>query len=352
MTDLQFQADPYAFAMVWTATFLALLMAVVVLVERGLFAGSVLRKRRLEHLYGETAARALGGDDDAMRTLASTPRRHRWAIAETLVLPLINDRAPERIARTREIVYAMGLAPLATSLLESRWWWLRALALRATGLLQLADRTAAVIAALDDVHPEVRAAALDAIADLRDPASLQALVVRLHDESLQPGRVAAAVTAFGADCEPFLLAMGEIDEPNRISYARALSICGTSRARDTLCRWTADPNLEVRAAAFEALAHVGLDASAAEQAIRGLDSDDVHVRAMAAYALHDWTGPGEAASRLAQHLDDTWAVALRAAQSLRTLKQPGIIALQASASRPDLAGVLARQTLWEMSDKC
>jgi len=36
-----------------------------------------------------------------------------------------------------------------------------------------------------------------------------------------------------------------------------------------------------------------------------------------------------------------------AARSLRSMGESGMIALQASAGRTDLAGVLARQMLWE-----
>ncbi len=351
MTDLIFEGERFAVTLLWTGAFLALAALVAVVGERGLFAWSLLRRERLERGYRQTMTQALSGDDAAIQELASPPLRQRWDIARLLVTPLIDNRSPERIARTREIVRAMGLAPVTTRLLQSRRWWRRALAVRAVGLLQLTDRTAAVVAALDDVHPDVRAAALDALADLRDPSSLQALVVHLHDESQQRGRVTAALAAFGTECEPFLMELAEVDPKNRVNYARALSICGTSRARAVLGRWTADPDPEVRAAAFEALGHVGLDASSATLAIRALDGDDVSVRAMAAYSLQGWTGPGDAVSHLVHHLDDTWPVAVRAAQSLQTMHQSGFVALQASASRPDLAGVLARQILWEMSAK-
>ena len=43
---------------------------------------------------------------------------------------------------------------------------------------------------------------------------------------------------------------------------------------------------------------------------------------MAAYALRGWQGPGDAAARLAAHLDDTWAVAVRAARSLQSMTKP------------------------------
>ena len=107
------------------------------------------------------------------------------------------DRNPELIARVRGIVLAMSVMPLIERWLHSGFWWQRARALRGLGLLQMTTHTAAIVAALDDPDVEVRAAALDAIADLRDPASLQALVVRLHDQSLPRGRRAAAIAAFG-----------------------------------------------------------------------------------------------------------------------------------------------------------
>ena len=141
--------------------------------------------------------------------------------------------------------------------------------------------------------------------------------------------------------------MSEVDPANRLNYIHALAICGTARSRPVLCRWTRDARLEVRATAFEALAYVGLDDEAARVAIEGLESDDPPVRAMAAYALRGWQGPGDAAARLAPHLDDTWAVAVRAARTLQSMGPAGVAELQARASRPDLGGLLARQMLWQ-----
>jgi HEAT repeat protein len=103
----------------------------------------------------------------------------------------------------------------------------------------------------------------------------------------------------------------------------------------------------VRATAFEALAYVGLDDEAARIAIGGLESDDAPVRAMAASALRGWRGSGGAAPRLGLHLDDTWAVAVRAARTLGSMGPAGAAELKAHAARPDLAGLLARQMLWE-----
>jgi HEAT repeat protein len=241
----------------------------------------------------------------------------------------------------------MSLAPGADGLLRSHWWWRRALGLRAIGLLQMTDRTGAVVAALEDSNADVRNAALDALADLQDPAALPAIAVHLHDASLRRGSRAAAIAAFGSRCEAFLLDLSHVDAEHRLNYARALAICGTGRSRPALCEWTTDPRVEVRAAAFEALGHIGLDAASASLAIGALDSGDVAVRAMAAAALHDWTGDGHAARHLGQHLDDAWTVAVRAARSLQSMREPGIAELQIRAERQDLAGALARQMLWE-----
>ena len=141
--------------------------------------------------------------------------------------------------------------------------------------------------------------------------------------------------------------MSEVDPAHRLNYTHALGICGTSRSRPVLCSWTHDPRVEVRAAAFEALAYVGLDDDAARVAVEGLESPDAQVRAMAAYALRGWQGDGDAAAHLARHLDDTWAVAVHAARTLQSMGHAGFIDLQARASRPDLAGLLARQMLWQ-----
>jgi HEAT repeat protein len=316
-------------------------------VERLAWTYHTARRHVFERKYVPVIRRALAGDQAARHTLITGPRRRRLMLAELLVMPLIDDRDPGRITATRTLVRAMLLAPLGDRYLRSWWWWRRALILRAFGLLQMTNRTAAVVGALDDGNADVRGAALDALTDLRDPASLPAIVVRLHDPSLHRGRRAAALTAFGSQAEPLVLALSEAAPEHQVQYARVLALCGTELSRPLLVRWAADGRPEVRAAALEALGHVGLDAEAASVAIEGLESGDVRVRAMAARALRDYSGAGDAASRLAPHLDDAWPVALEAARSLRSIPDAGFTALRACAGRPDLAGLLARQMLWE-----
>jgi len=332
----------------WIGPALAAAMAVLVIVERlGVIAHERFL-RRLRHRYGRLIERALRGDAEALDALVRSPSRYRLEVARLLIFPLVDDRNPDRIAATRDIIRAMSLVPLADRWLRSYRWWRRVPALQTFGLLQFADRGPQLVAGLDDDNAEVRNAALDGLADLHDPATLPAIVVRLHDTSLQRGRRAAALAAFGSECEGFLLELSLADPAHRLNYGKALAICGTARSRPILCEWTGDAREPVRAAAFEALARIGLDDRAAALAITALDSSDVHERAMAAAALHGWTGDGDAPSRLARHLGDAWPVAVRAAHALRSMGPTGHAALRPYVSGADQAAVLARQMLWEL----
>jgi len=347
MTELLAAFARLAPVMVWAAIATALTMAGAVVLERAEFGVHQALDRSLQRRYRPLVHGALEGDDTARDELRRAPARHRITIAWMLIEPLIADRDPARIVKTREIVQAMSLFPTADRYLRSRMWWRRARSLRALGLIQATDHTPQLVAALDDPHPDVRAAALDGLTDMHDVTALEAIVLRLHDTSLHRGRRGAALKVFGSACEPLLLELSARDPANRLNYIHALAICGTARSRRVLCDWTRDTRLEVRATAFEALAYVGLDDESARVAIEALESDDAPVRAMAAFALRGWQGPGNAAARLAPHLDDTWTVAVRAARTLQSMGPAGSAELQARASRPEIGGLLARQMLWQ-----
>ena len=347
MSDLLVEFERLSPLMLWMAVAAAITMAAAVVLERTAFGVQQALSRRVTERYRPLVQRALAGDETARGELLDSPARHRLAIARLLIEPLIDDRDPERISRTRALAQALSGLRIADRYLRSWLWWRRALALRALGLAQARDHTPRLIAALDDPHPDVRAAALDGLADMHDLTALQAIIVRVHDISLHRGRRGAAIKSFGSECEPFLLEMSEVDAANRLNYIHALAICGTARSRPVLCRWTRDSRIDVRATAFEALAYVGLDDESARIAIEGLESEEPRVRAMAAYALRGWQGPGDAAPRLAKHLDDSWAVAVRAARTLQSMGPAGAAELKACASRPDIGGLLARQMLWQ-----
>jgi hypothetical protein len=335
----------------WVALALAGVALGAVIIERLSYGWASLRSDRIRRGYQPLIDRALAGDEAAGLELAASPARHRLALAWLLIQPLIDDRDPTRIAGTRRLADAISLGSIAPQLLHSTLWWRRARALRAIGLLQYAEYSSALVAALDDPHPDVRGAALDALSDLKDPRSLPAIIARMHDVSLYRGRRAQALAAFGGLCESFVLDLGRLDHENRLNYALVLARVGTARARPALCGWATDARAPVRTAVFEALARVGLDEEAMPLCIDALRRDEMPIRAMAARALRHWATP-DAAVELGHHLDDEWPVALQAAQSLRAMNDAGIVVLQTQAPRTDLAGRLARQMLWEAGMPC
>ena len=325
---------------------LALALALVLVFERAAFAWWSTRRARLERLYQPLLTKALDGDEAAQRRLAASPRRHRRLLTELLLFPMHDRRDRTLVDRARAILGGLSPPALIDRYLKSWWWWRRAMALRAAGFLRMREYTPRLVAALDDGHAEIRAAALDGLADSEDPAGLAAVVVRLHDETLHRGRRAAVLAAFGARCEPMLLDLAAVDPANRLNYARALAITGTAAAGPALASWIADPQPAVRAAALDALRHTGLDPACTGAVVAALEDPEAPVRAAAARALGGGAEPA-VADRLAAHLTDSWPVCAEAARALRRMGAEGRLLLERAAGREDLAGTLARQMLWE-----
>ena len=326
---------------------LAIVMAVAVVIERLWFARMARRKRLIEAQYLRVVRRALAGDAEAVAALVASPNRYRADLAAMLIESLVEDRDPVRIARTRAIFEAMAIVPIADAYLRSPLWWRRSVAVRVLGLIRMTDRTAQIVAALDDANTDVRAAALDALRDLGTTEALRAIVVRINDPSLHAGRRAAALMAFGSAAESMVLELGRIHDGERARYAKALLFCATAASRQTLCEWTCDSRVDVQVNALEALTRAGLDDAAARRVIELLEHDDPRVRAMAAQALRGWSGSAYTAAQLARHLDDAWIVAVRAAHALRSMRPHGLDALRRRATSDGVAGTLARQMLWE-----
>jgi HEAT repeat protein len=345
--ELLAKADRFVLALFGWAGAVALITAIALLGERTLYWLGDLRRQWIRRWYGPLVRHALDGDALAIRKLRSSASRHRIFILQLLIAPLYAQHDPGYAERARVIFDALAGGSLAHRLLSSRRWWRRAMALRSLGVLQVRAFTPAVVAALDDPHPEVRAVALDALADLRDPSSLQALVVRLHDETLNRHRCLTAIAAFGTDGESLLLDLARMDAQHRRGYAVALAICGTKRALPLLCDLTQDPAVDVRVAALTAIGQVGLDDRATGIAMEALTSEDVDVRRAAAHTLRLATENADAATRLVGHLGDAWPVAVEAARSLRSIGATGISALREAAAGQGLAGLLARQMLWD-----
>ena len=226
-------------------------------------------RRRIERRYLPLVRRALDGDADAARTPVASPIRHRVAIASFLITPFIDNRDPQHIAKTRSLVLYISLIPFADRLVRSWLWWRRALALRALGLMQQRSHGGGRRRARRSASRRPGRGAGRADRTCATSPRFTAVVVRLHDASLQPARRLAALAAFGPECEEFLLDLSQVD-PRTWPTTRAPSRSAARAGRARRSReWTRDARSEVRAAAFEALAHVGLDDRSGQPGDRG-----------------------------------------------------------------------------------
>ena len=99
LTDLE-QAALWA---VWAGVGLAGVMAIAVIIQRLALSADEARLRHLKQQYGPLIDRALAGDAGALDALVLSPPRYRFALARMLLVPLVGDRRPDRIAATRAI---------------------------------------------------------------------------------------------------------------------------------------------------------------------------------------------------------------------------------------------------------
>jgi HEAT repeat protein len=226
-------------------------------------------------------------------------------------------------------------------------WWRQSEAARALGLVRAEGALRPLLACLDDSHEEVRAAAVEALGHLGDPGCVPALLRALPDASRhQRARVVEAIRALGPGVAHALVAHARVHPDDLATVAELIGFTGAASASDDLLAWSSHPDDKVRASALQALGSLGLDDRAYYYTLRALGDTSEAVRAMAARALGR-SRRGDAAPYLAHHLADEWLVAAHAATALRMLGPAGERELVARQEAPGLAGVLARQMLWE-----
>jgi HEAT repeat protein len=140
-------------------------------------------------------------------------------------------------------------------------------------------------AALSEADPVVRAAALDVLRALRlGDAGLFAAVLADPDTAVRIEAVRALVSVDAA--EPLARAADDPSREVRVTVAKALAtLHGGPVAETVLGRLTADPDVLVRGAAFEALASAGCPPELAERAVVALGDAAWQVRGGAAAAL-------------------------------------------------------------------
>lgn len=329
------------------STLLLLLLALLV-AQRLVRAAAGRRKRTLLARYGPIVAAALDGDRMSLAVaIRVIPRRHRPLVGSLVLAPLQVVRGGHN-TRAAELADGLQLTGRWRTDLRSRRWWHRSEAALALGQLRDQAAVPALLGLLDDEHEQVRAAAIDAVGQIGDPSAIAPLLLRMSDPTRhERARLVQALRGFGPAATAALLAHGAAVPTDRTLVATIVSFVGGAAAREPLLQWAAGDDPATRAAAWRALAAVGLDERAFYHALKGLDDHDAAVRAAAGQALAR-SGRVDAAPHLARHLDDEWVVAAQSARALAALGAAGRSELSARLARgPGLGHELAQQMLWE-----
>jgi HEAT repeat protein/beta-lactamase regulating signal transducer with metallopeptidase domain len=157
------------------------------------------------------------------------------------------------------------------------------------------DRTATLMAALDDSDQGVRLAALESLAELEDPRAVPAMLTALDSEYPEMRRVALHALANSGDARALpgaLRMLNDQDREVRVSAAMAVGEFGDSTAIAALSQALGtDSDPEVRKTAAWALGELG-DSRAIPALSQALRSDaSVEVRRTAAWALGEIEDP-------------------------------------------------------------
>ena len=329
------------------AAALTALLAVVVL-HRGIAAAVAIRRRRLESRYrGTVDAWLMEADAAALERLASVrSSAHRKVIGDLLVQPM-RAFSGEVVTRGGVAVERLGFVDWWIRALAHRRWWRRSGAARMLGLARATRAIDGLVAALDDDHTEVRAAAVEALGRIGDPVTIPVIIAQLRDSARhQRVRVVEALRGFGAGAAQALAQYGDETPTDRSLAADVLGWIGGGAALPSLLAWCGDDDPVTRAAALRAIGSIGVDDRAYYYALRGVGDPAADVRAMAARALGR-SRRADALPYLARCLDDEWIAAAHAARAVQQLGPPGVPYLTACVERNGPGAAIARQMLWE-----
>ena len=237
-------------------------------------------------------------------------------------------------AGIRVAEYFRGSDALAGSLRElgSRRMWRRATAAYRLGDMGCEEAAPALLAALDDKHRTVRAAAARSLGRLKVVEAAKPLVEALVSGRVPNGVAGEALVELGPGAVPELRAIAEHpDDRLRATAIALIGLVGDSADSPLAVRCLGNPSAEVRAAAADTLTRIG--GPPAEDALRStLDDRIPFVRASAAVAL-GVIGSRSAVPRLLEMArSDAFRPARAAAQAVARISPK---TLAAAAEEPE-----------------
>jgi HEAT repeat protein len=325
------------------AALLLLNLAVLVFVHARRVRGYVRQRRerrfqpRVEAMLAELSDETSVHGPEWLRAQVRRFNELERPIAATMLIERMQQpiSAAERERALAVLREAGAIDLMARS--TRRWMpWRRALAVRTLGWVGAAETAPVVLERLEDRNRYVREAAVRALARMREPRALPLLTQWFYG----PGPVGAgvvydALVAFGRESEPvFAQGLQAPDESVRIASCFGIAaVSDPPTARRLLEHALADETTAVRAAAAEAVGHIG--GEALPQGIASATRDEQPaVRSAATSALasfDDVEGVGLAVAALA---DPDRDVVVRAGETLvRLARLPAAGSTAAEALR-------------------
>jgi HEAT repeat protein len=302
-------------------------------VLRGLAERNSRRRRR-------SWTRSLGPGPVRSRELEALAREaaHRPAAQEDLLALLEAGELPPpapRRALFEAALHAGGFVQALPIACRSRTPATRGRAALLWARLGLRDAVRGVAPLMEDPDPDVRAAAINAIATCQSEEAAWTLLRALRDGHVAPERVVERLTGPWAVL-PLLRALRQLSYgPVRPWLAEALGLTRDPRAEPLLTGMLARGDEEQRIRACRALGRLSRPTSFTPL-MTALGDPSASVRAQAARALADLGDPRCVGSLVGLLADDAWWVRARAADTLRALGEPGIAALRHCAKlHPD-----------------
>lgn len=332
---------PVAWALLLLASTGLLLGTLIALV-----IGRKLSRDRRESASSGRRARVSGvvrfGSPAATEVVMREAVRSAGALHDLVVaIDLAGPRyGPGQLERLHDAAHASGLVAQLEELLGARQATVRGRAVLVLGRLRLPEGEALLEPLIADRDPDVRLAAVAAIAMAETPAAAHALVRALVEDHITPERVIERLAQPWA-VDVLLAALahpatdGEGRGSPRVSIARALGLAGDGRAEPALERLLRGGSDEERVSAARALGQIGTLASR-DGLVEALDPGlPWPLRAQAAKALGELGDPRVVAELEAMLGDDAWWVRANAANALRRLGAEGLAALERATGHPD-----------------
>lgn len=270
--------------------------------------------------------------------------------AETLleILTLVRGAERERIIETAR---DKGAPPILRKQLAKGCIRKRILAAEALGFFPEPETVRALRLAEHDLDARVQVAALKSMVELGSPLSINDLLARIPAEGSRRLSSLVGVLRMAVASQP-AEAIDALSRPGlatsvRIALIDSLAATHASGSVDRVAALTDDENIEIKAAAIQALGVLAHPTSASIIA-KALSDQDWRIRLKAAEAAGR-LGLMEFSEPLCALLsDEIWWVRFRASEALAALGEKGIAALRAAAKGgPDSARRAAALALLE-----